>query len=283
MADTTKISFTCNPLMELLALQGLRFEVGGISLEYAPLNNTDVTFDGTLGWRKWGLVENGLKLLQTLGFYEGEVGQVGKIMTTLETSRKMEADVSLTCATFQGAKFALGSNSATIVEPTVPVTTTIDETPAAATNLSVVVASVSGFAANDEIGIVTGTSTYGTDEEFKIIRSIDAATKTIYLVEPLDQLPADGATVRVIKRKRLTVKPCDMPAECQFRMIKYNRSYSNRLRVFHGLRAAPKDPQGIDDGDWKVAAKYMFKLNVMPAYNIGTGDFSFITADWINP
>ena len=283
MADTTAISFTCNPLQELLALQGLRMEVGGVALQYAPLNNTDVTFNGTLGWRNFGLVENGVKLAQTLEFYDGRVGQVGKNMTAIETSRVIETDVSLVCATWTGAKFALGSNSATITEPTVPVTTTIDETPAAATNFSVVVASVSGLAANDEIGIVTGTSTYGTDEEFKIIKSIDAATKTLYLVEPLDQLPADGAVVRKIARKRLTVKPCDLPAECQLRVIKYNRSYSNRLRVFHALRAAVKDPQGIDDGDFKTAAKYVFKLAILPEYNISNGSFSFFTADWINP
>lgn len=282
MADSTAITFTCNPLQELLALQGLDMEVGGAMLQYGQANNDELTYKGTLGWRDYGLLENPAKIAQTLEFYEGRVGQVAKTMTTKEIGRSAEIDVSLMCATWEGAKFALGSNTELITQPGSPITTTVDESPPAATNFSIVVASVTGFAANQEIRISTGTSTYGVEWEYRRIRSIDVSGKIIYLYTPLGQLPADGAAVQVVSEKRLITKPCDLPPACQIRIIKYDRSL-NKLRIQHAKNAIIKDPVGIDDGDGKVAAKYGFKLNLMPFWDYVANDFRMFTTDYINP
>ncbi len=283
MADSTAITFSCNPLQELLALDGINMEVGGTILQYAPINNTDVTYKGTLGWRNWGLLETPAKFAQTLTFFEGEVGQVGKIMTTKEISRKAEVDVSLMCATWEGKKFAWGSNSETITQPGSPITTTVDNDPAVATNFTFVVASVTGLVVGQEIRVSTGTATYGVDWEYRKIKSIDVSGKVITLHTPLDQLPADGAAVQVISEKRLTIVPCDLPPECQVRVVKYDRSNAGKLIVYHAQRAAVKDPTGVDDGDGKTASKYGFKLNLMPFYDISTSSFRFFTVNEINP
>ena len=42
MADTTAISFSCNPLNEILANTGIDAEVGGTVIEYANYNNSGV-------------------------------------------------------------------------------------------------------------------------------------------------------------------------------------------------------------------------------------------------
>ncbi len=282
MADTTTITFTQNPLQELLALQGLRQEVGGTALQWAPLNNLNVTDVGTLGWRNFGLLEGSANIKQALTFFDGEVGMVGKEMANLETSRKASLDVMLTCATFTGQQFALGSSNFTITEPTSAVTTTVDETPPAATNFQITVVSTTGLLPGDEIGVRTGTSTYGIEEEFRVIKQVVSAT-VLNLVEPLDQLPADGAVVRKIANKLVRVKVGSLPAECMIRSIKYNRSYANRLRVSYAARAAIKDPTGIDDGDGKVSAKLGFKLKLMPDYNIADSSFDLYQVRWINP
>lgn len=282
MADTTSITFTQNPLQELLALQGLRMEVGGTALQYAPLNNSNITDAGTLGWRNFGLLENASSFKQTLAFFDGEAGQIGKEMANIEASRKSETDVMLTCATFHGAQFALGSNNFTITEPATPVITTVSGAPATGTNFQLTVTSTTGFVAGDEIGISTGSAVYGIEEEFKIIKEVISST-VLNLIDPLDQLPIDTAVVRKIATKLIKVKPGFLPTECAIRSIKYNRSYSNRLRVSYAARAGLKDPTGIDDGNGKVAAKYGFKLKIMPDYNIATGDFNLFQVKWINP
>ncbi len=282
MADSTAITFSCNPLQELLALQGISMEVGGAILQYGKVNNDELTYKGTLGWRDFGLLENPAKVAQTVGFYEAEAGQVSKIMDTKEISRKAEIDVSIMCPTWEGARFSLGTNSESITQPGSPITTTVDDNPAVATNFEFVVASVTNFAVDQEIRVSTGTSTYGVEWEYRRIRSIDVADKRISLYTPLGQLPADGAAVQVISEKRLIVKPCDLPPACQIRIIKYDRSI-NKLRIIHAKLAKIKDPTGIDDGNGQVAAKYGFKLNLQPYWDYTAGEFRMFTVDYINP
>lgn len=79
MADSTAITFSCNPLQELLALDGINMEVGGTILQYAPINNTDVTYKGTLGWRNWGLLETPAKFAQTLTFLRVKLDKLVKL------------------------------------------------------------------------------------------------------------------------------------------------------------------------------------------------------------
>jgi hypothetical protein len=281
MADSTSISYSCNPLNEILANTGLDAEVGGTVIEYAPVDNTDVTYKGTLGWRPYGISETAVRLVPSIENYLVKSGMVSKTNDSLETGRAVEIPVTLMYPTWYTKMVANGSATATITEPDTPITTTIDETPTAATNFTVVVASVTGLVVGQEIGIVTGSSTYGTQEEFSVIQSIDAGTKTLTLVKPIFQLPADGAAVRVISEKKLSSIACDDVLAKQIRIVKFDRSAGN-IRIDHIKRCKLKGIGGVDDGDGKVAAKYSFTLEVIANYNPTTSKFSFYDTHYIN-
>lgn len=281
MADTTAISFSCNPLNEILANTGIDAEVGGTVIEYANYNNSDITYKGTLGWRPYGISETAVRLVPSIESYMPKAGMVSKSGDVLETGRSVEIPVSLVYPTWYAKQVAHGSATTVITEPGSPITTTIDETPTAATNMSVVVASVTGFVAGQEIGIVTGSSTYGTQEEFTIIKSIDATSKTLSFDKPIFQLPADGAAVRVIAQKSIESIACGDIVAKQIRIVKFDRSAGN-IRIDHILKAKVKSIAGADDGDGKVAAKYGFTLEVLSEYNPSTSQFSFYKTYYIN-
>ena len=281
MADTTAISFSCNPLNEILANTGIDAEVGGTVIEYAPYNNTDITYKGTKGWRPYGISETSVRPVPSIDNYMPMSGQVSKAGDVLETARRVEIPVSLVYATWYGKQAAHGTDQTTITEPTSPITTTVDETPSAATNFSIVVASTTGLVANQEIGIVTGNSTYGTQEEFTIIKSVDAGTKTVTFFKPIFQLPEDGATVRVIAEKKLSIIACELPDAKQIRIVKFDRS-AGKIRIDHILKAKIKAIAGADDGDGKTASKYGFTLECLPEYNPSTSKFSFYDTYYIN-
>ena len=281
MADTTAISFSCNPLNEILANTGIDAEVGGTVIEYANYNNSDITYKGTLGWRPYGISETAVRLVPSIESYMPKSGMVSKSNDVLETGRSVEIPVSLVYPTWYAKQVAHGSATTVITEPGSPITTTIDETPTAATNMSVVVASVTGFVAGQEIGIVTGSSTYGTQEEFTIIKSIDATSKTLSFDKPIFQLPADGAAVRVIAQKSIESIACGDITPKQIRIVKFDRSAGN-IRIDHILKAKVKAIAGADDGDGKTAAKYGFTLEALPEYNASTSQFSFYKTYYIN-
>lgn len=281
MADTTAISFSCNPLNEILANTGIDAEVGGTVIEYANYNNSNITYKGTLGWRPYGISETAVRLVPSIESYMPKSGMVSKSGDVLETGRSVEIPVSLVYPTWYAKQVAHGSSTTVITEPTSPITTTIDETPTAATNFSVVVASTTGLVEGQEIGIVTGSSTYGTQEEFTIIKSVDAGTKTVTFTKPIFQLPVDGAAVRVIAEKSLESIACGDIGSKQIRIVKFDRSSGN-IRIDHILNGKIKAIAGADDGDGKVAAKYGFNIECLPEYNPSTSKFSFYKTYYIN-
>jgi len=146
MADTTAISYACNPLHELLDNSGIDAEIGGTVIEWAPYNNANITYKGQLGWRPYGISETSIGLKPNIAVYEAMSGQVGTVSDTKETSRTVEVPVSLIYPTWYARMVANAAKTATILEPASPITTTVDETPNAATKMSIVVASVTNFA-----------------------------------------------------------------------------------------------------------------------------------------
>lgn len=279
MADSTAISFTCNPLAEILANTGINAEVGGTVIEYADYGNTDVTYKGTLGWRPYGISETAIRLVPSLETFIPKAGMVSVSHDVLETGRMVEIPVSLVYPTWYTKMAANGSATAVITEPGSVIQTTVDESPPAATNFSIVVASATGLVVGQELGIITGSSTYGTQEEYVVIKSISGTT--VNFVTPLFQLPADGAAVRVISEKKLSSIVCDLPAAKQIRIVKYDRS-SGTIRIDHIQRAKIKAIAGADDGDGKVAAKYGFTIEALPEYNAATSKYKFYDTHYIN-
>lgn len=279
MADSTAISFSCNPLAEILANTGIDAEIGGTVIEYADLGNTDVTYKGTLGWRPYGISETAIRLVPNLETYEPKSGMVSVSHDSIEIGRSVEIPVSLVYPTWYAKMVANGSSTSTITEPSSPITTTVDESPPAATKFSIVVASATGLVVGQEIGIITGSSTYGTQEEFTVIQSISGTT--INFVKPIFQLPADGAAVRVIAEKKLSSIVCDSPAAKQIRIVKYDRS-KGKIRIDHLKRGKIKTIAGADDGDGKVAAKYGFTIVGLPEYNAVTEKLKFYDTHYIN-
>lgn len=281
MADTTAISFSCNPLNEILANTGIDAEVGGTVIEYANYNNTDITYKGTKGWRPYGISETAVRLVPSIENYMPKSGQVSVTNDVLETGRAVEIPVTILYPTWYAKQVAHGTNTTTITEPTSPITTTVDETPSAATNFSIVVASTTGLVANQEIGIITGNATYGTQEEFTIIKSVDSGTKTVTFVKPIFQLPEDGAAVRVIAEKNLESLACNDIGKKQIRIVKFDRS-AGKIRIDHALAGKLKAIGGADDGNGQVATKYSFTLELLPIYNTITGKNSFYKTHYIN-
>lgn len=279
--DSTAISFSCNPLNELLANTGRRFEIGGTVIEYAPYSNLNVIPNGTKAWRPFGISETSVNLKPTIESYEAMAGQVSKIEDVLETKRTVEVPVSIICPTWVGKKFANGAGTDSIIEPASPITTTIDETPPVATNWIVCVASTTGFVVGFEVGIVTGDSTFGTEEEYVEIASIDTSAKTLTFRTPLFQLPIDGAAVRVIASKSLKSIVCNQPAACQVRIVKYDRS-RGLIRVDYAQKAKIKLITGVDDGGGKVTAKYGFTLDLLAEFNIITNSHQIYETFWYN-
>lgn len=279
MADSTAISFSCNPLAEILANTGIDAEIGGTVIEYADLGNTDVTYKGTLGWRPYGISETAIRLVPNLETYEPKSGMVSVSHDSIEIGRSVEIPVSLVYPTWYAKMVANGSSTSTITEPSSPITTTVDESPPAATKFSIVVASATGLVVGQEIGIITGSSTYGTQEEFTVIQSISGTT--INFVKPIFQLPADGAAVRVIAEKELSSIVCDSPAAKQIRIVKYDRS-KGKIRIDHLKRGKIKTIAGADDGDGKIAAKYGFTIVGLPEYNAVTEKLKFYDTHYIN-
>lgn len=279
MADSTAISFSCNPLAEILANTGINAEIGGTVIEYADVGNTDVTYKGTLGWRPYGISETPVKLTPAIESTLPKSGMVSITHDVLETGKSLEIPVSVIYPTWYTKMTAHASSTSTITEPSSPITTTVDESPPAATKFSIVVASATGLVAGQEIGIITGDATYGTQEEYTTIQSVSGTT--VNFVTPIFQLPADGAAVRVISEKKLSIITCDTPLTKQVRIVKYDRSSGN-IRITYIPRAKVKTIGGLDDGDAKVAAKYEFVLECLGLYNATTQKYLLADIHYIN-
>ena len=231
--DTTKVPYNCNPRVEQLANLGLGMNIGGIVLESADRDNPNITRDGTKGWRPRGISETVINFVYSSESMKAKAGMVGKTLDVKQTSIDLEVDVSLIAATWAGKRLAHGWGTAVITLPTVPISTTIDDA-IIVTNAGyqLGVTAVTSFAVGQEIGVMTGTTEYGIEEEYSYIASIDATAKIITLTTPIFQVPADAAVVRVIESKEVFITACaDAPPQ-QYRLVKYNRS-KQRTEIEH--------------------------------------------------
>jgi len=275
MADTTLVSYSCNPLAEQLGNLGINIGVGGTVLEYAPRDNVNITYNGTLGWRPVGMSETAINFVFAAEYANLQTGMVAKTQDVKQTSIDLTVDVSIMAATQEGKRMALGYAKQVVILPTTPVSTTVDGDVVLPNDngfYEVGLTAVTGLNPGDTVGIVTGDATYGTEEEFADILSIDTVLKVIRLKTPIFQLPADGAAVRKVKEIRLFVEACsDMP-DRQFRIVKYNRS-NRKPVVEHAQDMVISGFSGVTNAN-DAATTYGFQLRGKANFDIATNTYS---------
>jgi len=260
--DSTKVAYTCAPRNEFLALRGINNEMGAMMIQAAARTDANVTKVGTLGWYDLGILTSGVDVTEGYESYTTEVGAIGKVLSENQIGRKGTAQITYMNATHLGKLLATGT-VATVSEPAVPITTTIDETPAAATHRSVVIAAVTGFLAGQTIGIVTGGGTgYTAREEFVTIKSVDATNKIIYLEDVLSQLPLDAAVVRVVEKIVYSAEGCSLSDDFQYRVVKHINS-NESVEITHFNDAMRKNIDGQKNKDGKSPAEYGFLLSIL--------------------
>lgn len=272
MADTTTVSYTCAPANEYLANRGIKLELGPGVIEYAPRSNTNITATGTKGWRPVGVLENIPKIADAIETFQAKVGAISKILATLQTGRAASMPISFMAPDMIGRMFA-DLSTLTVAYPSSPVATTIDETTPAATQLSVVVNAVTGFAVGDKIEIVTGDSTYGTQKEYTTIKSIDATAKRFDLDTPIIQLPVDGAAVNKVKSFNESMTVCPVSYDYQLRLVRWFHT-DRSVEVLHMPNWQHKQINPADPGDGKVATKYGFEIELLPEPILTSGVIS---------
>ena len=276
MADTTKVAYTCAPRNEFLALRGINNEMGAQMIQVAARTDTNVTKTGTLGWYDLGIVTTAVDVTEGYESFSTEVGAISKVLSENQIGRKPTAQFTYMNATHLGKLLATGT-VATVSEPTVPITSDIDEASPFATHRKVKLTAVTGFLAGQTIGIVTGgASGYTAREEFVTIKSVDATNKIIYLEDVLSQLPLDAAVVRVIEKIVYSAEGCNLNEDFQYRIVKHVNS-NESVEVMNFGDAMRKNIDGKKNKDGKSPAEYGFLLSIIgePVETATAGEYEY--------
>lgn len=221
--DSTVLAYRQAQDEELLAIMGYNLKMGAKVIQRAKRSNSNVTPTGTKSWRTVGVLQGGVKTPEDLKTYRAEVGGIIKTMAIVEYGRSATISFNFIAPTLLGQSIA-NRSQLTIVEPTVPVTTTCDGTTLTdLKHMSIKVASVTGFDIGDNILVTTGDASAGEDveEEPTKIKSIDTVGKVLHFEFPIFQLPTDEANVRKFVGYNQTRNIGVKPDEYQWREVSY--------------------------------------------------------------
>jgi hypothetical protein len=270
--DSTKIKWVRQVLVNFLASQGFDTGMGPAVLEWAPANNTYVTIDGTIGWEFVGVLENEPKIANNLNMFELEVGQIKELLDTFYRGRKVEIDISVMAPSIQALKLAFGTADVTFLEPTVNIHATVDTTTVTPNAKRLAVVAIGDLQVGQRVAVPCGTTDSGIKDELKHIEDINTTTKVITFVQPLSNLPVNGAVIRVIERERIVVG--DTPVEAaQYRLTKFYPDQS--FRVYYFKRCKQKEAMMPDGGDGSAPEKYGAKLSALATFDIAdNGDLN---------
>lgn len=277
----TKLTiWTAGQLFAMLALGVKNMGVGAITLEYAPRNNSSISAENDEGWRPLGILGNDVEIKPILESFEAMAGSSANLMGDALTSKKVEVDITLMAPRPRAIALSNTNQLITYKEPDTPITTTVDLTTATAfepDHKRIRVASVTGLLVGQQIAMLTGNSTYGTEYEVLTITEINATTKVLTFGDDVYfQHPEHGATVKVITGIDYEFSGTVLPQE-RLRLVKYNNG-NNSVTII------PLDNVFVSPTNKKLGMKnpseVSLKLKVVPNATITVNDDTSPTVEY---
>lgn len=232
--DATQVVYKSAQDEELLAVLGYNLKMGGSILQRSKRSNVNTTAKGTKNWRSVGVLQGNPKFPEDLKTFKVEVGGIMKTMAVVEIGRSAQMSAVFIAPTLLGQSIA-NKSTLSIIEPTVPVTTTCDGTTLTDLKyMSIKVAAVTDFNPGDNILVTTGTAADGDDieEEPTRIKKIDVTNKIIHFEFPIFQLPADDAPVRKFIGYKQEREVGKLDENYQWRVVKFFHT-NNSVEIDH--------------------------------------------------
>lgn len=256
-----KVTYTTGEIIDLKASDGVNLDVGSLGLDFCDATKTAVADDEEEGWWSGGIVSNEVDLKPALEAFEAMAN--GKMMDKSQLGKKLEFDITLIAPKDLFRAIYNGNKNVTYVEPTAPISTTVDLTTIPTFDpdqLSIRVASSTGIIAGSEVIMETGSTATGKLFERLTVGSVDSTDHIIYFVDGYENLPEHGAVLKVIKRVEFTNEGVTIPS-LKIRLRK--KDHGKKAVTLFNFKTVKIEPTGRKLGV-KSPSELTFKFSVIP-------------------
>lgn len=274
------VSSRSQAIINFLAQNGLDTKDGAKILQRARRGNANIGKFDEAGWGCIGILKSDPKLDGGIKFFDIDVGFIVSTLAKVFKGRKPVLDIELMCMTPEGLKLAFGTSGYQLIEPAVPIATTVDDA-TDPTSKRIKVEDVTGFLIGHRIAILTREADYDPDYELKTIEDIDPTNKIIILVQPLEHLPVDGAAVKVIERSHYDIGEA-IVEDAQYRIVEFYKNSTGIYHMPHG--ALSKD--GFPQGGMEAPQTASPQLEIMKDWDVDSNNVlttNYLTYDEIYP
>ena len=234
--------------------RGLDAQDGPMILEVRPLDSTNEA-----DWVSVAAVGSEPAFSGGLKFTDIVTGFEEITMDKTFKGRKPTLTMSLMAPDGQALKMAFGTDSYSLVQPAVPIASTIDDA-VPPTFLTNTLTAVTGFQVGQRIAVMTG-GTNNPEYELRHIFKINAGTKLVTFDQPLDRLPVDGAAIFVVESENIDVGS----GLCEDQQVRVVQILGDESEVFLTLKRATVDKDGSFKGGMDGAKMFDVSFEALAA------------------